>query len=403
MNLARLSLAYLGARPLNTALNLVLLALGVGTIAVVLLATHQVEERMGRDARGIDLVAGAKGSPMQLILSAVFHLDAPTGNIPLAAAKQLAQNRAVRKAIPLALGDSFRGYRIVGTTHDYVAHYGGEPAAGRLWREPMEAVLGAEAARGTGLAVGGEFIGSHGIAEGGEEHGERPYRVVGVLKPTGSVLDRLVLCSVESVWFVHVHPDKHDDPQEVLASLREDEQEITALLVQYASPIAAATLPRMINATSALQAASPAYESARLFRMIGVGVDVLRAFAFVLVAAAGLSIFIALYNAMEERRYDLAVMRMLGASPAKLMRLVLLEAVVLALVGAALGLALGHLAAEAVGAMLAAEQQGRITGATWLPSELWLVALAAGVGLVAGLVPAWRAYRTDIAHTLARG
>jgi putative ABC transport system permease protein len=403
VNLARLSLAYLGAKPLNTALNLVLLALGVGTIAFVLLATHQVEERMGRDARGIDLVAGAKGSPMQLILSAVFHLDAPTGNIPLAAAKQLAQNRAVRKAIPLALGDSFRGLRIVGTTHDYVAHYGGEPAAGRLWGEPMEAVLGAEAARTTGLAVGGEFIGSHGIAEGGEEHGERPYRVVGVLKPTGTVLDRLVLSSVESVWFVHVHPGKHEDPKEVLAALREDEQEITALLVQYASPIAAATLPRFVNSTSTLQAASPAYESARLFRMIGVGVEVLRAFALVLLAAAGLSIFIALYNAMEERRYDLAIMRMLGASPGKLMRLVLLEAVALALVGAAIGLVLGHLAAESVGAMLAAEQQGRITGATWLGTELWLVALAAGVGLVAGLVPAWRAYRTDIAHTLAQG
>ncbi len=403
MNLARLSLAYLGAKPLNTALNLVLLALGVGTIAFVLLATHQVEERMGRDARGIDLVAGAKGSPMQLILSAVFHLDAPTGNIPLAAANELARNRAVRKAIPLALGDSFRGFRIVGTTHDYVAHYGGEPAAGRLWREPMEAVLGAEAARGTGLAVGGEFIGSHGIAEGGEEHGERPYKVVGVLKPTGTVLDRLVLCSVQSVWFVHVHPGKHEDPKEVLAALREDEQEITALLVQYASPIAAATLPRFVNSTSALQAASPAYESARLFRMLGVGVEVLRAFALVLLAAAGLSIFIALYNAMEERRYDLAIMRMLGASPGKLMRLVLLEAVALALVGAALGLVLGHLAAEAVGAMLAAEQQGRITGAAWLGSELWLVALAAGIGLVAGLVPAWRAYRTDIATTLARG
>jgi putative ABC transport system permease protein len=403
VNLARLSLAYLGAKPLNTALNLVLLALGVGTIAFVLLATHQVEERMGRDARGIDLVAGAKGSPMQLILSAVFHLDAPTGNIPLAAAKQLAQNRAVKKAIPLALGDSFRGFRIVGTTHDYVAHYGGELAAGRLWREPMEAVLGTEAARTTGLGVGGEFIGSHGIAEGGEEHGERPYQVVGVLKPTGTVLDRLVLCSIESVWFVHVHPGKHEDPKEVLAALREDEQEITALLVQYASPIAAATLPRFVNATSTLQAASPAYESARLFRMIGVGVEVLRAFALVLLAAAGLSIFIALYNAMEERRYDLAIMRMLGASPGKLMRLVLLEAVALALVGAAIGLVLGHLAAEAVGAMLAAEQQGRITGATWLGAELWLVALAAGVGLVAGLVPAWRAYRTDIAHTLAQG
>jgi len=168
VNLARLSLAYLGAKPLNTALNLVLLALGVGTIALVLLATDQVEERMGRDARGIDLVVGAKGSPMQLILSAVFHVDAPTGNIPLKEAKQLAQNRAIRKAIPLALGDSFRGFRIVGTTHEYVAHYEAELGAGRLWQAPMEAVLGAETAAGIGLGVGGQFVGAHGLGEGGD-------------------------------------------------------------------------------------------------------------------------------------------------------------------------------------------------------------------------------------------
>lgn len=402
MNLPRLSFAYLKARPLNTALNLVLLALGVGTIALLLLASHQIEERMGRDARGIDLVAGAKGSPMQLILSAVFHIDAPAGNIPLAEAKKLAQHRSVKRAIPLALGDSYRGFRIAGTTHDYVTLYGGELASGRMWKAPMEAVLGAEVARTAGLGVGGQFVGSHGVAEGGEEHGEYPYSVVGVLKATGSVLDRLVLTNVESVWFVHAHPEKHDDPKAVLAQLREDEQEITALLVQYATPIAAATLPRQVNATSTLQAASPAYESARLFRMLGVGLDVLRAFALVLVAAAGLSIFIALYNAMEERRYDLAVMRMLGASPGKLMRLVLLEALVLALAGALFGLALGHILTSVVGAMLAAAQQPPVTGAAWMPGELWLVALAAGVGLAAGLVPAWRAYRTDIATTLAQ-
>jgi len=402
MNLPRLSFAYLKARPLNTALNVMLLALGVGTIALLLLTSHQIEERMGRDARGIDLVAGAKGSPMQLILSAVFHIDAPTGNIPLTEAKKLAQHRAVKLAIPLALGDSFRGFRIAGTTHDYVRHYGGELAAGRLWEAPMEAVLGAETARTAGLGVGSKFVGSHGFAEGGDEHGDFPYTVVGVLKPTGTVLDRLVLANVESVWFVHVHPGKHDDPKAILAQLREDEQEITALLIQYATPIAAATLPRMINSTSVLQAASPAYESARLFRMLGVGIEVLRAFALVLVAAAGLSIFIALYNAMEERRYDLAVMRMLGASPGKLMRLVLVEAVALAIAGAVIGLALGHLLTEVVGGMLAAEQQPAVTGAAWLASEWWLVALAAGVGLVAGLVPAWRAYRTDIATTLAQ-
>src|SRR4030095_2513118 len=109
-------------------LNLLLLALGVGTITVLILVTEQLENRMGRDARGIDLVAGAKGSPMQLVLSAVFHLDAPTGNIPLAQADARAKNRMVKKAIPLALGDSYKSFRIVGSSHDYPEHYGARVA-----------------------------------------------------------------------------------------------------------------------------------------------------------------------------------------------------------------------------------------------------------------------------------
>jgi putative ABC transport system permease protein len=146
VSLLRISFAYLRAKPLATALNLLLLALGVATIAVLMLATRQIEARMGRDARGIDLVAGAKGSPMQLVLSAVFHLDAPAGNIPLKDAMELAKHRLVKRAIPMALGDSFRSFRIVGTNHDYVAHYGAALAEGALWTRPMQAVLGAEAA-----------------------------------------------------------------------------------------------------------------------------------------------------------------------------------------------------------------------------------------------------------------
>ncbi len=128
MNLLTLSLSYLRARALNTTLNVLLLALGVATITLLLLTMHQLEERMGRDARGIDLVAGAKGSPMQVILSAIYHLDVPTGNIPLAQARELAKHRMVKKTIPLALGDNYKGFRIVGTNHDYVAHYGGSLA-----------------------------------------------------------------------------------------------------------------------------------------------------------------------------------------------------------------------------------------------------------------------------------
>ena len=391
MNLPGISIAYLRARPLGTALNLLLLALGIATITLLILATAQLEERMGRDARGIDLVVGAKGSPMQLVLSAIFHLDAPTGNIPLADAQALARSPAVKKAIPLALGDSYRSFRIVGTSHDYVAHYGAQLSSGRLWSAPMEVVVGAEVAAATGLALGAEFAGAHGLSSGGDAHDDDKFKVVGILAPTGSVLDRVVLTSVESVWEVHEHGQ---------ASQR---REITALLVQYASPLAAATMPRQVNASSSLQAASPAYESARLFRMIGVGVDVLRVFGLVLVLVAGLSVFIALLNALEERRYDLAVMRMLGASREKLLGLMILEGAVLSLVGGVAGIALGHVFAAALGMALRAAQQTSITGWTWRPEELWLLVLAVGVGIAAALLPAIRAYRTDVAPVLAEG
>ncbi len=400
MNVATLAAGYLRARPLQTALSLVLLALGVATIVMLLLVTNQFEERMHRDARGIDLVVGAKGSPMQLILSGIYHVDAPTGNIPLAAAEELARHRMVKRALPLALGDSFKGNRIVGARHDYVEHYGGKLAAGRLWEKPMEAVLGAEVAAHTGLGVGAHFVGAHGLGGEGDEHGEAPYTVTGVLARSGTVLDRLVLTGIESVWMVH---ETHHEPQdEEDRKALEAEREVTVLLVQYASPLAAAMLPRAINAQSELQAASPAYETARLFRLVGVGVEALRAFAFILILAAGFSVFIALYSALEERRYDLAVMRTLGASPGRLFGLLVVESLVLSAAGAVGGILLGHASTSALGLWLEATQQYGVTGLDWRVEELGLFALALGVGACAALLPAWRAYHADVARILAQ-
>ena len=401
MNLASLSASYLRARPLNTALSLMLLALGVATIVLLVLVVSQLEERMSRDARGIDLVVGAKGSPMQLILAGIYHADAPTGNIPLAAVQAFQKNRLVRKVIPLALGDGWKGFRIVGAGHEYLEHYGAKPAIGRLWDEPMEVVLGAEVAARTGVGVGARFAGAHGITGQGEEHGAAPYDVVGVLGRTGSVLDRLVLTSVESVW--QVHEQEHGPEDKADRKALEEDREVTVLLLQYASPLAAAMLPRQINSQSELQAASPAYETARLFRIVGVGVEAMRAFAIVLIIAAGLSVFIALYTALEERRYDLAVMRTLGAAPGRLFGLLIMEGVVLAALGTLIGLALGHALAATLGAWLESQQQYPVTGLAWRAEELWLAAVALGVGLIAALLPAWRAYRTDVSRTLARG
>lgn len=396
MNLATLSASYLRARPLNTALSVLLLALGVGTIVLLLLVVGQAEERMQRDARGIDLVVGAKGSPMQLMLAGIYHLDAPTGNIPLAAAQALAKNRFIKKAMPLALGDSWQGHRIVGAEKAYADHYGAELREGRFYQKPMEAVLGAEVAARTGVGVGGAFKGAHGLGGAGDEH-EDAYTVVGVLAKSHSVIDRLVLTSIESVWEIHEeHSPEHTAP-------KDEAREVTVVLVQYASPLAAATLPRQINSQSELQAASPAYETARLFNIVGVGVEALRGFAALLILAAGLSVFIALYSALEERRYELAVMRTLGASPGKLFGLLIGEAVVLSLLGVGLGLALGHGLASLLGAWLESQQHYPVTGLEWRREEPWVAGIALGVGVLAALLPAWRAYRTDVSRTLARG
>ena len=146
---------------------------------------------------------GAKGSPLQLVLASIYHVDFPTGNIPLAEAERWAGHPLVAEAIPLALGDSLAGFRIVGTEPAYAAHYGAELAAGRLWQEPFEATLGATVAARTGLEVGDRFVGSHGLAAGGPRAWRAPYTVVGVLEPTASVLDRVVLTPIESVWLVH--------------------------------------------------------------------------------------------------------------------------------------------------------------------------------------------------------
>jgi putative ABC transport system permease protein len=398
VNLLQLAWSYLRARPLGTLLNVLLLALGVGTIGFVRIVDGQVGDSLNRDAQGIDLVVGAKGSPIQLILAGIYHLDVPTGNVPLKSVEELARNPLIRHVIPLSLGDSFRGYRIVGTSPDYIALYGGSFASGGGWNGKMQAVVGSTVAARTGLAVGGRFVGSHGLAEGGAVHGDSVYAVVGVLKPTGTVLDRLVLVNTESVWFVH--EGNITDPAEL--KVIEDERQVTVLLVQYASPLAAVSLPRKINTETNMQAASPAYESARLFRMIGVGADVIRAFGGVVLATAALSLFIALYHALNERAYDIAVLRTLGAHPATIAAMVMLEALILAILGSALGLLLAHGLVAVLVWWMTQQESLRISAWAFSPGEFWLLVPAFLAAVLAALLPSWRAARANISATLAR-
>ena len=391
-----IALAYLREKKLSAALNVLLLALGVGTIIALLLILHQAETRMSRDAAGIDLVIGAKGSPMQLVLSSVFQVDIPTGNVPIAEASLIISEPAVKLAIPLALGDSYRGFRIVGTNPAYITLYNGTVAGGRLWDKPLEAVLGADAARATGLTIGKTFAGAHGLTDtgGGSAHHDQPYTVVGILAPTGSVLDRLIVTSVSSVWKLHDHaPGKAHDKHADHAGHSEDEgKEVTAYLVQYATPLAAVSFPRFVNASSSMQAASPAMESARLFQLLGVGMNALKGFAAIMLVCAALGIFVGLMNALDERRADLALLRVLGAPPGMVVVVTLAQGLIVGLLGVILGLLLGHAGAEWIGQTYAESQRVAIGGRIWLIEECWIALGALGLALAAAMIPAWRAY-----------
>ena len=397
MKTIALSWRYLWSRPLGAFLNVLLLSIGLASMTFLLLVSSQLDKAFDKDLAGIDVVVGAKGSPMQLILCGVFHIDVPPGNIPLKAVKALQQNPMVASVIPISLGDNFRGFRIVGSNHEYVDHYGGVMAQGKLWDTSMQVVVGSIVARKLGIQVGNVFVGSHGLGAGGHLHGDNPYTVVGILQPTGTVLDRLIVTDTASVWKVHEDYTAVDDEDR---KIMEDEREVTMALIKYKTPLAAMSFPRMVNTTTEMQAAAPAVEISRLLNMLGIGTDVLRAFAGVLLLTAGLSVFIALWSAVRERRSDLALLRMLGASPTKIALLLLGEALWLGLLAALFGVLAGQALTALIGWMLQLDNSLLIGGVTW-PVELWAIpALAIGVSLAAAILPAWGAYRVSVLELL---
>lgn len=432
MNLFKLSFSYLRRRPLNTLLNVLLLSFGIATITVLLLFSNQVEENLQKNARGLDVVVGAKGSPIQLILSSIFHIDSPTGNIKLKEAKELIDHRMVESVIPLALGDNYKGFRIVGTTNRYLDHYNASVKEGSAWNREFEVVIGSEVASRENLSVGDEIISSHGLSEGGTGHHDHGLEVVGILSQTGTVLDRLILSGVETMWGIHDYGEKsasgsetgrdldasdhhthedddsenHTDERQVTdESYLQDkhmEKDLTSMLIQYTSPLGAAQFPRFVNVETSMQAASPAFEITRLLNLLGIGLDAIEIFGYILILAAILGIFIALLNSMRERKYDLAIMRTLGGSRFKLFSHIILEGVIISFTGGLLGLLLGHLAVEGIGYWMSEAQQFAIRGFVILPGEIKIIILAVGIGIISSIVPAIQAYKTEIAKTLSK-
>lgn len=392
-----LQLAYANLKEhfLTTALSIMLLSIGVGMVSFIITVSEQLNDRFNRDIRGIDMVVGAKGSPLQLILSAVYQIDNPTGNIPLNEAAKIQKHPLVKYSIPLSYGDSYKGFRIVGTDTMYLKHFKGKFSAGGPWQKSMDVVLGSSVAEKLGMGVGGHFHGTHGFEEEGHAHDEMHYDVVGVLEQTGTVADRLILTSTESVWDIHHHEEEHDH------SKHEDvPAEITALLVKFKSPMGIMQVPRFINQKTSMQAALPAIEINRLYELMGIGFSTLQAIGILIMIIAALSVFISLLNSLKERKYELALMRSLGASPTKLFGLVIQESLLLCLAGYAFGIILGRIAIMTLSSFGEEQFHFGVSQNGISTVEIWLLPFTLIVGLVAAVIPAIRAYRSDISTIL---
>lgn len=416
MNLLKLSWKNLTNKPLAMLLSIALFALGVGLISLLFLLENQLQKNFEKNLAGIDLVIGAKGSPLQMILSSMYHIDAPTGNVSLKEIRPFLNPRhpLIETAVPLSMGDSYRGYRMLGTEQKILDLYDVELAKGALWERNFEATIGAGVAAELQLEIGDEFSSSHGFMDNDDFAHDRNFRVVGILKPSGTVMDQLILCTTQSFWLVHEHETQADgseahehDAHEAIPEplLQEpDDKEITSLLVKFKGRnFQALNMQRSINENTDLQAATPAIEINRLFSLMDTGEQALRVLAIVIIFVSGLSIFISLFSSLQDRKYELALMRVMGASPGKLFTLIVLEGLLLALLGFVVGILLSHGGMQVFAGAMQEAYRYTFSGLEFLREELYLFLAALGIGFLAAILPAIRAARTDISETLGEG
>ncbi len=393
MKLAKISIKNIGYKPLSSILSVLLLAFGIGIIVLLVNFSKQFEKQFTTNVGGIDMVVGAKGSPLQLILSSVYHIDDPTGNIPLSEYEKLKRNPLVETAIPLAYGDNYKGYRMVGTTLDYPKHYEAELENGNWFLKTGEAVIGAKAAQNTGLKIGDSFSGSHGLTQSIDHHDHFHYKVVGTIKSTGTVVDKLILTDINSVWAVHA-TEGHSN---------KSEPEITAAFFSFKSPMANLTVPRMVNKNTSMQAALPAIEVNRLFSLMGSGMQSLRILAILIVIISGISVFLSLLQSLKDRKFELALMRTMGATRGQLLFTILLEGVWVALMGYVLGIILGKLGLLALSGLAQSNFQYQLQIAYFNSLDALLFPLSILLGALAAFVPAWQASKINISKTLSHG
>ncbi|KIH75920.1 putative ABC transport system permease protein [Geoalkalibacter ferrihydriticus] len=400
-------------RRLTVALTVVSVALSVSLLLGVERLRNDARAGFAQTIAGTDLVVGARSGPVQLLLYTVFHIGNPTNNISWDSVEQIAAHPQVDWLVPISLGDSHRGFRVVGTSSGYFEHYrygrnrSLNFAEGEPFARVFDAVLGAEVAARFGYAVGQEIILSHGAGAGVSfaAHDDKPFTIVGVLARTGTPVDRSVLVSLEGIEAIHLGwqggapiPGLRIAPEQVhrfdLAP-----KSVTAALVGLKSRTAIFQVQRHVNTfrDEPLLAVLPGATLQELWGLIGMAEKALLAVS-ALVVLVGLAGLVAVVTAsLGERRRELAILRSLGAGPRQIFLLLALESLVLSLLGCLGGLALLYGTAAAIGPWLEAHY-GLLISLGWpAPSEWRLLGAVVGAALLASLVPALRAYRYSLA------
>ena len=411
-----MSIKNILSKPLSSFISLALLTLGIGIISLLLQLNSLIKDQMDNNLRGIDMVVGAKGSPLQLILSSVYHVDSPTGNISYKEADKISKNRMVGSSIKLLYGDNHKGYRIVGTEKKFIDLYKGVFKEGKEWEKPFEVIVGSKVHKNLNIKIGDKLVSSHGLRETGESHEDQSFEVVGLLEPSNSVIDQLIITSPESVWDIHdthnhndtndnfENENKHDHEHEDEHEHEHDEyddKEITAMLIKFSSPMNIIQFPRQINETTNLQAAVPSYEISRLFKLFGFGIDTISYLAYLIIIVSGFSLFINLFNAMNERKYEMALIRTIGATRFQLSSMIILESLILTLLGFGLGLLFSRFGVMFVSSLMEESINYNLSSIKILSEELWLLVLSIILGVLSSLIPAIQVYKMNISKILA--
>ncbi len=412
----------LTGRMFSTVTTVVTVAVAVGLMFVLLSLRDAGRQAFERGSGNMHLIVSMDSSPLVSVLNGVFYANAPARPISWQRFQQIADDGRVEWAIPNQQGDSFQGLPVLATTPQFFTHF--TPAPGEPWRlaqgtffeGPFDLVLGARAARATGLRVGDKIHLTHGRSDaraGGAPahvHYDFTYRVAGILEPTGSAHDRALFSDLRASWIIHAHDRRRaedpNSPRPTEADLTDADRLVTGIYLRCVTRGGAATSPLVPVVASELRSdpsivvAEPKAEIDKLFAIVSNVDQVLLAMAAVVMVSSGIGIMLALYNSMEQRRRQIAVLRVLGASRPRIFGLVLTESAVLGALGAAAGLGLGLIGAQAAAGVMK-ERLGLVVQPS-LPLDWMIVMAAATVVLasLAGLVPAVMAYRTSVARNL---